>query len=109
MTRTVLVAALALSGFTAVVAQQSTPRFEVASVKAQPTREFIDATGLTGSFYLTLRAQFPDGESRAGADNDPDLPAVSTALEEQLGLKLESRRDLVEVLVIDSVQQPTEN
>jgi len=44
-----------------------------------------------------------------GPSNDPNLPALSTALAEQLGLKLESRRGPVEVLVIDSVQRPTEN
>jgi uncharacterized protein (TIGR03435 family) len=32
---------------------------------------------------------------------------VTTALQEQLGLKLESRRGPIDVLVIDSVQQPT--
>jgi uncharacterized protein (TIGR03435 family) len=42
--------------------------------------------------------------------SDPsELPALSTALNEQLGLKLESRRGPVDVLVIESVQQPTEN
>ena len=34
---------------------------------------------------------------------------VFTALEEQLGLKLERRRELVDVLVVDSVQMPSEN
>jgi uncharacterized protein (TIGR03435 family) len=73
----------------------------------------IDATGLSGSFYYTLRSQFRPvatwfGTSRF-ASNDPDLPALSTALDEQLGLRLESRRGPFDVLVIDSVQQPTEN
>jgi uncharacterized protein (TIGR03435 family) len=69
-----------------------------------------DATGLKGSFYYTIRSQFrglPPGLRVPEAD--PDLPALSTALEEQLGLKLESRRGPIDVLVIDSVQQPTEN
>jgi len=39
----------------------------------------------------------------------PDPPALSTALKEWLGLKLEPRKGTVQVLVIDSVQQPTEN
>jgi len=37
------------------------------------------------------------------------LPALSTALEEQFGLKVQSRKSALQVLVIDSVQQPTEN
>jgi len=62
----------------------------------------IDATGLNGGVYYTL-------SYRAGADSDSNLPAISTALEEQLGLKLESRRGPVDVLVIESIQPPTGN
>jgi len=74
----------------------------------------IDATGLKGSFYFFIRSQFvslpPDLAARVRAtSNDPNLPALSTALAEQLGLRLESRRGPVDVLVIDSVQEPTEN
>jgi uncharacterized protein (TIGR03435 family) len=67
----------------------------------------IDATGLTDSFYYTLRSQFTPFVGRI--NTDPNLPALSTALEDQLGLKLQSRRGLVEVLVIDSVEMPTPN
>ena len=70
----------------------------------------IDATGLTDSFYYTIRSQFNPAAAflgRGAANDDPNLPALSTALDEQLGLKLESRRGPVEVLVIDSVERPT--
>ena len=43
------------------------------------------------------------------ASNAPNAPSLITALREQLGLRLESTRAPVEVLVIDSVQKPTEN
>jgi uncharacterized protein (TIGR03435 family) len=71
----------------------------------------IDATGLTESFYFTLRSQLrplPMGVlGRPMTPDDPNLPALSTALEEQLGLKLQSRKGPVDVLVIDSVERPS--
>jgi uncharacterized protein (TIGR03435 family) len=70
----------------------------------------IDATGLTESFYYTLRSQFrlpPAALPGRLHATDANLPALSTALEEQLGLRLQSRRAPVEVLVIDSVERPT--
>ena len=69
-----------------------------------------DQTGLTGLWDIELSFT---GESRRSADpatvaRDPnDAPALFTAVEEQLGLKLEAARGPVEVLVIDSVERPT--
>lgn len=75
----------------------------------------IDATGLEGPFYWAFRAERPRRNSNLSSNlgaplTDPsDLPGLSTAFEEQLGLKLESRKGPIEVLVIDSVSRPTEN
>jgi uncharacterized protein (TIGR03435 family) len=69
-----------------------------------------DQTTLTGRWDSELSFT---GERRRGADpaavaRDPnDAPALLTALQEQLGLKLEPARGPVEVLVIDSVERPT--
>ena len=46
-------------------------------------------------------------EQRDGVVAAPDAPSIYTAIQEQLGLKLESTKGPVEVLVIDSIEQPT--
>jgi len=64
----------------------------------------VDKTGLTGTYNFTL--QF-GGEWSA---NDPDsFPSIFTAVQEQLGLKLEAAHESVPNLVIDHVNKPTEN
>jgi len=70
-------------------------------------RMVVDRTGLSGSWDFEL--QF---SPRRGADapaGDPDLPDFFTAVQEQLGLKLESTKGPVDVLVIDSVERPTDD
>jgi uncharacterized protein (TIGR03435 family) len=81
-------------------------------------RPVIDKTGLTGTYDFTLPFTFePDqtGDFEVLADSvaeslPPNLtsPAVFTALDEQLGLKLNSANGLVEVLIIESVEKPSE-
>jgi uncharacterized protein (TIGR03435 family) len=77
-------------------------------------RLVIDRTGLTGSFDIGLKYapdRIPDA-SRLPADvvvGRSDDASLFTALEEQLGLKLEAGRAPVEVIVIDSVQRPAVN
>jgi uncharacterized protein (TIGR03435 family) len=67
-------------------------------------RPVIDQTGLEGMFGFTL--MFSPFNT---APHLSDYPSIFTALREQLGLKLESARGPVELLVIDSVEQPTPN
>jgi uncharacterized protein (TIGR03435 family) len=73
-------------------------------------RTVVDNTGLTGNFDLMLRWT-PDAS--LGADGptvaNNDGPTFFTAVQEQLGLKLESQRGSVEFLVIDSVEHPLED
>ena len=45
----------------------------------------------------------------AGTASDPQGPAIFTAIQEQLGLRLESTKGQVEVVMVDSVQKPAEN
>ncbi len=67
-------------------------------------RPVVDRTGLTGSFTIHLEWA-PEKDLAAGSP----LPSSFTAVQEQLGLKLESTRAPVETLVIDSVQMPSAN
>ena len=62
-------------------------------------RPVVDRTGLTGRFDFTL-SWAPEGSSDSGA------PSIFTALQEQLGLRLQPARGAVDVLVIDSVERP---
>ena len=79
-------------------------------------RPVIDKTGLSGSFDVKLDwtpdpAVSGSAEAAAAAAtaaaSTPNRVSIFTALQEQLGLKLEPSRAPVEVLVIDSVQRPT--
>jgi len=81
-------------------------------VKALSFREIptlTEQTGYTESFNATLEWT-PDSAANPPAPLPADAaPSLSTALQEQLGIKLESAKGPVEVLVIDSVQRPSEN
>ena len=62
-------------------------------------------TGLKGSYTFTLKYA-----PRGTTSTDPaDPPGFLTALQEQLGLKLQPEKTMVPVLVIDSIERPTEN
>jgi len=68
-------------------------------------RPVFDQTGLTGYFSYTLdylRADTP-------ASGNLDTPSIFSALQEQLGLKLDSARGMVEKFVIASAAKPPEN
>ena len=70
-------------------------------------RPVLDRTGLTGRFDIEL--QFAGTGPLTAADT-PDAPAsVFTAVQEQLGLRLEPRKEKMDVLVVDSAEPPTGN
>ena len=70
----------------------------------------IDKTGLTGiyNFALTWTSDEGDGSTDAAANTSPGA-SLFTAMDEQLGLRLQSAKGPVVVLVIDSLARPTEN
>jgi uncharacterized protein (TIGR03435 family) len=73
----------------------------------QVGRVVVDRTGLGGQFDLNFEWELPLTGTSDGLQPSADGVSIFTALQEQLGLKLESARGPVDVLVIDSVQQPT--
>jgi uncharacterized protein (TIGR03435 family) len=65
----------------------------------------VSLTGDNRKFNMHLRWNPDDTQTPA----DPDRPSLFTALEEQLGLKLESRRVQAEVLIVDHAELPSDN
>ena len=64
----------------------------------------LDQTGITGAYSYTLQI------GREWSAHDPDSwPSIFTAVQEQLGLKLEAAHESVPNLVIDHITKPTEN
>ena len=69
-------------------------------------RPVVDKTWLTGTYDVKMEAT-----PGFTINNDPDLRDISifTAVQEQLGLRLEAQKAMVEVLVVDHVEKPSEN
>jgi len=75
-------------------------------------RVVVDRTGAVGIFDWDLEWTPGPGEvsplsSDTAVQPPPDAPSIFAALEEQLGLKLDTERAQVDVLVVDSVRQPS--
>lgn len=75
----------------------------------------IDQTGLEGTYQFTLEfapqgGAGPDGMPLPpGPPPDPSVPSLFTALQEQLGLKLESMKGPIEIITIDQIEEPSQN
>jgi uncharacterized protein (TIGR03435 family) len=80
----------------------------------------LDKTNLTGKYDINLeytpeqgQFQAPPGGAPPGLPPlppiDPNGPSLFTALQEQLGLKLESQKGPVEIIVVDHIERPSEN
>ena len=66
-------------------------------------RTVVDKTALTGRYDFTLKWKPDDSQA------DTNGPSLFTAIREQLGLKLESGKGSVEIIVIDHVERPSGN
>jgi uncharacterized protein (TIGR03435 family) len=72
---------------------------QFSALTSQPV---VDRTGLAGEYDFQL-TYVPDGSS------DTSAPELLTAIQEQLGLKLEPAKVPIEILVVDHVEKPSEN
>lgn len=76
-------------------------------------RPVIDRTGLTGKWAVHVEFAPTDNDralsAKRGESLEPTAPSIFTALQEQLGLRLEPARGPQDQLVIDSIERPTEN
>ena len=100
------------------MAQLATAFSNLSSTGSSLNRLVVDRSGLDGTYDAELRftPEFvPPGFAGPGPTPsgqppiDPNGPSIFTAVQEQLGLKLDAQRGPVEVLVIDRAAQPTEN
>ena len=85
-----------------------------AVLEPMATRKIVDRTALEGTFDIELDF-LPDPGllglpiPNSTALQQSDIPPLATAVQDQLGLKLESERAPVDVILIDEVQAPTHN
>ena len=96
-----------MNGVAVTMAQLAT------ALSGQTEREVLERTGLTGIYDLTLtfmpERRLPQLSSGPLPAPAADAPSIFTALQEQLGLKLDPQRGPMDVLVIDSAEKPTDN
>ena len=85
----------------------------LASRLAGMTQRWVnDETGLKGKYDVAMRWVMGSGPPEVGADDSSDAggPGLFEALQSQLGLKLESKKGLAELLVVDHCERmPAEN
>jgi uncharacterized protein (TIGR03435 family) len=93
-----------------IAAHECTISYFLTMLSRQMGRSILDRTGLTGNYDFTLRWNPDNGLTTAAEDTQADaLPSVFTAVQEQMGLKLESTKAPTEVLVVDHLERPTQN
>lgn len=80
----------------------------VTTLAAQFGRPVIDKTGLTGKYDFVLKYKGRWDRDREADDMDP-TPPMDRALQEELGLKVETVNGSMKALVIDHIEKPSEN
>jgi uncharacterized protein (TIGR03435 family) len=81
----------------------------ILSMRPQLNRTVIDRTGLTGGYDITLTYFDPGEPLRLDPFQGIPLPPLKPLLEAQMGLTLREAEAVVEILVIESIEHPSEN
>jgi uncharacterized protein (TIGR03435 family) len=84
-------------------------RFCDGMLSARMRRTVIDKTGLTGAYEFKMEFVPDEVATKASAETDTTGPSFLTALQEQLGLRLEAGRGSVKILVVDKLEKPSAN
>jgi uncharacterized protein (TIGR03435 family) len=89
------------------------PAFKLAESVGQVLgSRVVDETKVAGTFTFTLEFDPESGRPAPASDAAPETPlrlSLFTVLQKQLGLKLEGRKEPLEVVVVDKAEKPTGN
>jgi uncharacterized protein (TIGR03435 family) len=96
-------------GFTKTTMSQLAADLSGQVAAADLERQVIDKTNLSGEYDFILKWLTAANEMKAAADPKFGGPSIFTAIQEQLGLKLQPDKAPVEVMVIDHLEQPSAN
>ena len=83
-----------------------------AQLSSRVGRSVVDRSGLEGRYDLDIefspQPMQAGAEPATGPDRPADTPSIYTAIQEQLGLKLDAQKGSIDVTVVDRVERPTE-
>jgi uncharacterized protein (TIGR03435 family) len=91
------------------VRNMTMPEFAATMQAAFLDRPVVDQTGFGSQRYNFVLKWTPESTTSPGADSLDAPPDIFTAFQELLGLRLESKKAPVDVLVIDHIEKPGEN
>ena len=72
-------------------------------------RPVVDQTGLAGRYDFQLKWTFDERDGSRAPTDGTAAPGIFTAIQEQLGLKLEPVKTMTDVMVIDKIERPSAN
>lgn len=99
-----IAATMPAAGVIAVMGRKVSMAQLAANLQRNTKMAVWDRTGLSGNYYFAFRYALDPS-----AELDTQAPALTTALQESLGLRLEKRKGPSEILAVDSIEEPSEN